>query len=93
MFIRHTETAEEVDEQTFFTDPRTGSTSSPPPWSEMLRIQRARYPADSWNIYGAQRSDGDNFGDDSQRAAALLEKRSSRWCSTSPISRWRPPLP
>ena len=26
VFIRHTETAEEVDEQTFFTDPRTGGT-------------------------------------------------------------------
>ena len=73
VFIRHTETAEEVDEETFFTDPRTGSTVVSTALVEMLRIQRARYPADSWNIYAAQASDGDNFGDDSQRAAALLE--------------------
>jgi hypothetical protein len=73
VFIRHTETAEEVDEETFFTDPRTGSTVVSTALVEMLRIQRARYPADSWNIYAAQASDGDNFGDDSQRAAMLLE--------------------
>ncbi|HEY0162305.1 MAG TPA: YeaH/YhbH family protein [Edaphobacter sp.] len=73
VFIRHTETAEEVDEETFFTDPRTGSTVVSTALVEMLRIQRDRYPSDSWNIYAAQASDGDNFGDDSQRAAALLE--------------------
>ncbi len=44
VFIRHTETAEEVDEQTFFTDPRTGSTVVSTALVEMLRIQRARYP-------------------------------------------------
>ncbi len=31
----------------------------------MRDIMRDRYPADEWNIYGAQASDGDNWNDDS----------------------------
>jgi len=73
VFIRHTETAEEVDEQTFFTDPRTGGTVVSTALAEFARIQRARYPHDSWNIYAAQASDGDNLGSDTQKAVAMLE--------------------
>lgn len=73
VFIRHTEVAEEVDEQTFFTDPRTGGTVVSTALTELLRIQRARYPQDSWNIYAAQASDGDNSGSDTKKAAAMLE--------------------
>jgi uncharacterized sporulation protein YeaH/YhbH (DUF444 family) len=73
VFIRHTETAEEVDEQTFFTDPRTGGTVVSTALAEFVRIQRDRYPQDSWNIYAAQASDGDNSGSDTHQAVALLE--------------------
>ncbi len=73
VFIRHTETAEEVDEQTFFTDPRTGGTVVSTALAEFARIQRARYPQESWNIYAAQASDGDNSGSDTHRAVAMLE--------------------
>ena len=73
VFIRHTETAEEVDEQTFFTDPRTGGTVVSTALAEFARIQRERYPHDSWNIYAAQASDGDNSGGDTGRAVAMLE--------------------
>jgi uncharacterized sporulation protein YeaH/YhbH (DUF444 family) len=73
VFIRHTETAEEVDEQTFFTDPRTGGTVVSTALAEFARIQRTRYPQDSWNIYAAQASDGDNSSSDTQQAVALLE--------------------
>ncbi len=73
VFIRHTETAEEVDEQTFFTDPRTGGTVVSTALVEFTRIQKARYPKDSWNIYAAQASDGDNSGSDTQQAVAMLE--------------------
>lgn len=73
VFIRHTETAEEVDEQTFFTDPRTGGTVVSSALTELLRIQRARYPQDSWNIYAAQASDGDNSHDDTRLAVEMLE--------------------
>ena len=73
VFIRHTETAEECDEQTFFTDPRTGGTVVSTALAEFTRIQRARYPKDSWNIYAAQASDGDNSGSDTHQAVAMLE--------------------
>ncbi len=73
VFIRHTETAEEVDEQTFFTDPRTGGTVVSTALAEFARIQRARYPHDSWNIYAAQASDGDNSGSDTLKAVTMLE--------------------
>ncbi|WP_284946393.1 YeaH/YhbH family protein [Acidisoma cladoniae] len=73
VFIRHTEVAEEVDEKTFFTDARTGGTVVSTALTEFLRIQKARYPQDSWNIYGAQVSDGDNSSSDTQRTIAMLE--------------------
>jgi len=73
VFIRHTESAEEVDEKTFFTDPRTGGTVVSSALAELIRIQRDRYPAASWNIYAAQASDGDNYGGDTARAVGLLE--------------------
>ncbi len=74
VFIRHTEVAEEVPEEVFFTDPRTGGTVVSTALEELLRIQRDRYPVTSWNIYAAQASDGDNSSGDSRRAAALLEE-------------------
>jgi uncharacterized sporulation protein YeaH/YhbH (DUF444 family) len=73
VFIRHTEVAEEVNEEVFFTDPRTGGTVVSTALAEFTRIQRDRYPADSWNIYAAQASDGDNYSSDTQRAVAILE--------------------
>ena len=73
VFIRHTEVAEEVNEDVFFTDPRTGGTVVSTALTEFTRIQRDRYPADSWNIYAAQASDGDNYSSDTQRAVTLLE--------------------
>lgn len=74
VFIRHTETAEEVDENTFFTDPRTGGTVVSSALTEFLKIQKLRYPQDSWNIYVAQASDGDNSSSDTQKSTSMLEK-------------------
>jgi uncharacterized sporulation protein YeaH/YhbH (DUF444 family) len=73
VFIRHTDNAEEVEEETFFTDPRTGGTIISSALNEFTRIQRERYPADSWNIYVAQASDGDNYSDDTARVTGILE--------------------
>ncbi len=74
VFIRHTEVAEEVAEEVFFTDPRTGGTIVSTALAELTRIQRERYPAASWNIYAAQASDGDNSGSDTHRAVSMLEQ-------------------
>ena len=73
VFVRHTEAAEEVDEETFFTDPRTGGTIVSSALIEFLRIQKSRYSSDKWNIYVAQASDGDNFSGDTARATSVLE--------------------
>ena len=72
VFIRHADTAEEVDEDAFFHDPRTGGTVVSTALAELLRVQRARFAADGWNIYVAQASDGDNAASDTGRTCELL---------------------
>jgi uncharacterized sporulation protein YeaH/YhbH (DUF444 family) len=72
VFIRHTSTAQEVDEETFFYSRETGGTVVSTALAEMKRIIQERYPLDAWNIYAAQASDGDNFGADSGRCMGLL---------------------
>ena len=72
VFIRHTHEAKEVDEQTFFHSRETGGTVVSTALEEMARIVAARFPANQWNIYAAQASDGDNIPTDNATAAALL---------------------
>ncbi len=72
VFIRHTSTAEEVDEEAFFYSRETGGTVVSTALEKMVEIAKAHYPSDRWNIYGAQASDGDNYGADSSRCASLL---------------------
>ena len=72
VFIRHTSTAQEVDEQTFFYDEETGGTVVSSALDLMVKIVNERYPLDRWNVYGAQASDGDNYGADSGKCASVL---------------------
>ncbi|MBJ6123985.1 YeaH/YhbH family protein [Microvirga splendida] len=72
VFIRHTHEAKEVDEETFFNSPETGGTVVSSALREMQRIVEERYSPDSWNIYAAQASDGDNSPNDGSTSAALL---------------------
>ncbi len=72
VFIRHTHQAQEVDEDTFFHSPETGGTVVSTALEEMQRIVDERYNPDSWNIYAAQASDGDNTASDNDKTAALL---------------------
>jgi uncharacterized sporulation protein YeaH/YhbH (DUF444 family) len=72
VFVRHTSTAEEVDEETFFYSRETGGTVVSTALEKMLAIARERYPLDTWNIYAAQASDGDNYGADSGHCVELL---------------------
>ncbi len=74
VFIRHTSTAQEVDEETFFYSRETGGTVVSTALAEMKRVIAERYPSDAWNIYAAQASDGDNFGADSHRCTVLLHE-------------------
>ena len=72
VFIRHTDEASEVDEETFFHGVESGGTRVSSAQREMLRVARDRYPQDSWNLYVAQASDGDNDPRDNAESAALL---------------------
>lgn len=72
VFIRHTHFAQEVDEETFFYARETGGTIVSTALEKMIEVIEARYPPDEWNIYGAQASDGENFGNDSVRCRRLL---------------------
>ncbi len=73
VFIRHTEDAEEVDENTFFHDPKSGGTVVLSALELMAKIKQARY-AEGWNIYAAQASDGDAFGSDPAKSARFLRE-------------------
>lgn len=73
VFIRHTTSAQEVDEDTFFRATETGGTVISSALDEMMRVIRDRYPVDDWNIYAAQASDGHNFDDDMDRCMSMLQ--------------------
>ena len=72
VFIRHTDNAEEVDEQRFFHDTQSGGTVVQSALKLMSEIIAARFPPSAYNIYGAQVSDGDAFGADPEKSRAWL---------------------
>src|SRR5258708_8379488 len=72
VFIRHTDRAEEVDEETFFRDPASGGTLVSSALEAMNAIVKSRYRPADWNIYAAQASDGDNSYADGEVAGRLL---------------------
>jgi uncharacterized sporulation protein YeaH/YhbH (DUF444 family) len=73
VFIRHTHEAKEVDEDTFFHSRESGGTVVSTALEEMARIVHDRYPANQWNIYAAQASDGDNLPMDNNNTINLLK--------------------
>ena len=72
VFIRHTDAAQEVDEDTFFNGTQAGSTKVLSALAKMNEIIASRYPSSSYNIFGAQASDGDSFGGDSTESSEYL---------------------
>ncbi|MCQ4628648.1 YeaH/YhbH family protein [Shinella sp. CPCC 100929] len=80
VFIRHTDEAREVDEETFFFSKQSGGTVVSTALEEMVRVITDRYPSNIWNIYAAQASDGDNASGDSERCATLLRDTLMKLC-------------
>ncbi|RZK00091.1 MAG: YeaH/YhbH family protein [Novosphingobium sp.] len=72
VFIRHTDRAEEVDEETFFYSRETGGTLVSTALEKMLQVMKDRYSPNDWNIYVAQASDGDNMPSDTAKTIALM---------------------
>src|ERR1700742_4305517 len=75
VFIRHTDRAEEVDEQTFFYGPASGGTLVSSALQAMHEIVRERFNPSDWNIYAAQASDGDNSYSDGELSGMLLTEK------------------
>ena len=73
VFIRHTDDAEEVDEDTFFHDTRSGGAVVFSALDLADKIRAERF-AHGWNVYVAQASDGDAFGADPARSARFLRE-------------------
>ncbi|RTL53476.1 MAG: YeaH/YhbH family protein [Rhodocyclaceae bacterium] len=74
VFIRHHTTAAEVDEEDFFHSRETGGTVVSSALELMQQIIAERYASSTWNIYGAQASDGDNWENDSPRCRQMLDE-------------------
>ena len=72
VFIRHTDQADEVDENTFFHGTQAGSTKVLSALAKMHEIISQRYPSGHYNIFGAQASDGDAFGTDALHSSNFL---------------------
>lgn len=75
IFVRHTDNAQEVDEQTFFYGTQSGGTVVLSALKLTEEIIEARYDPSSWNLYCAQASDGDAFGADPEKSRAYLYER------------------
>jgi len=75
VFIRHHHLAKEVEEEEFFHSRESGGTMVSPALEIMIDVIEKRYPADSWNIYACQASDGDNWPSDTNLVKDMLEKK------------------
>lgn len=74
VFIRHHSTAEECSEEDFFYKRESGGTVVSSATDLTSKIIKDRYPSSEYNIYIAQASDGDNWGDDNFKVKESLEK-------------------
>lgn len=80
VFIRHHTVAKEVDEDEFFHSRESGGTVVSSALKLMHEVIAERYAHGTWNIYGAQASDGDNWDNDSPICRELLGAQILPWC-------------
>ncbi|CAI08949.1 YeaH/YhbH family protein [Aromatoleum aromaticum] len=80
VFIRHHTIAKEVDEDEFFHSRESGGTVVSSALKLMHEVIASRYMRGSWNIYGAQASDGDNWDNDSPICRDLLDAQILPYC-------------
>lgn len=73
IFIPHTDKAQEMTEEEFFTTRLSGGTTVSPAYILLHQILKERYDAASTNIYLSQASDGDNWDVDNQHIIPELE--------------------
>ncbi len=73
-FISHTDVPLEVEEQEFFYGTRSGGTLILPAYEMVDNIIKTEYNRDDINIYVAQCTDGDCWGNDVKNSCNFLEK-------------------
>lgn len=72
VFIAHTETAEEMSEDEFFSTRISGGTIVSSSYELAIKIIDERYDVALTNIYVSQASDGDNYYADNNKVKSLL---------------------
>jgi sporulation protein YhbH len=73
-FIAHTTEAKEVDEDHFFHHGESGGTYISSGYAKALEVIEQRYNPSIWNIYAFHCSDGDNWGNDNEKAVELAKE-------------------
>lgn len=73
-FIAHTTTAKEVNENDFFHRGESGGTYISSGYEKAIELIEERYSPSNWNIYTFHCSDGDNWGEDNDKAVELANK-------------------
>ncbi len=75
-FVIHDAAAKEVDRDTFFRVKESGGTLISSAYTLVDNLVREHYPADEWNIYVFQFSDGDNWSSsDTKTCLQMLRDR------------------
>lgn len=75
IFIAHTDDAEEMTEEDFFTTRKSGGTIVSPAFGLAHDIIKTRYDVQQTNIYLSYAGDGDNWDSDNQHVIAELEEK------------------
>jgi uncharacterized protein len=74
VFVAHTTTAKEVNENEFFHRGESGGTYISSGYEKTLEVIEQRYNPASWNIYAFHCSDGDNWTEDNKKAVEFARK-------------------
>jgi len=75
VYIRHHTIAKIVDEDEFYHSRETGGTIVSPALELMYDTIMKDYPTSSWNVFGCQASDGDNWSNDCPVAQDVLANK------------------
>ncbi len=74
-YIIHDAVAKEVDEHTFYHTRESGGTRISSAYKVCAALLENELPPSEWNLYCFQFSDGDNWGEDNERAFGTLKEK------------------
>lgn len=75
IFIAHTDTAEEMSEEDFFTTRKSGGTVVSPAFALAHQLIKTRYDVQQTNIYLSYAGDGDNWDSDNVSVISEVEEK------------------